>query len=178
MICLKTQAGKFLLAIVVAVACLSTARAATYQRFYGTESLSSNLVQAICQDSRGYIWIATEYGLNRFDGVYFTQYYADGPEGLAANRVDKLLPDADGVYVMLYSGLQLYTPRRQPLPRRQPGGAWRAPAQPQGHIQDARRQRLAHKLRGGRVAGRPRDAHRQPRRVCQQPPGHAQGERG
>lgn len=97
MICLKTQAGKFLLAIVVAVACLSTARAATYQRFYGTESLSSNLVQAICQDSRGYIWIATEYGLNRFDGVYFTQYYADGRRIVPAYpRADRAAPRATG----------------------------------------------------------------------------------
>lgn len=82
---------------------------ATFQRFYGTESLSSNLISSICQDSQGYIWIGTEYGLNRFDGVYFTQYYAGEGGKLANDNVDKLLADGDDVYIMRYSGLQVYS---------------------------------------------------------------------
>lgn len=35
-------------------------------RFYSMESgLSSSLVNKLLQDSRGFVWIATEYGLNR-----------------------------------------------------------------------------------------------------------------
>ncbi|MBQ8672743.1 MAG: response regulator [Bacteroides sp.] len=45
------------------------------ERFYSTESgLSSSLVNQLFQDSRGYVWIATEYGLNCFDGLHFTTY--------------------------------------------------------------------------------------------------------
>lgn len=39
------------------------------------EGLSSCLINDIFQDSKGYIWIATEYGLNRFDGTTFSHYY-------------------------------------------------------------------------------------------------------
>lgn len=40
-------------------------------RFYDGEQLSSNQITSLCQDRQGYIWIGTEYGLNKFDGVYF-----------------------------------------------------------------------------------------------------------
>lgn len=44
-------------------------------RFYTMENgLSSSLVNELLQDSRGFVWIATEYGLNRFDGIRFTNY--------------------------------------------------------------------------------------------------------
>ena len=37
------------------------------RHFYTSERLSSNLISCICQDQAGYIWIGTEYGLNRYD---------------------------------------------------------------------------------------------------------------
>lgn len=43
--------------------------------FYSTDKeLSNSLVNSIYQDRRGYIWIATEDGLNKFDGVRFSVY--------------------------------------------------------------------------------------------------------
>jgi signal transduction histidine kinase/ligand-binding sensor domain-containing protein/DNA-binding response OmpR family regulator len=38
------------------------------------EGLSNNRVNAICQDSRGFMWFGTEGGLNRFDGYNFVAY--------------------------------------------------------------------------------------------------------
>lgn len=38
--------------------------------------LSDNSVVCIQQDNRGYIWIGTDNGLNRFDGVRFQNYYS------------------------------------------------------------------------------------------------------
>lgn len=44
-------------------------------KFYSTNNeLSSSLINQIFQDKRGFIWIATEYGLNRFDGLRFSNY--------------------------------------------------------------------------------------------------------
>lgn len=44
-------------------------------KFYSTDnSLSSSLVNQLFQDKRGFIWVATEYGLNRFDGLRFSNY--------------------------------------------------------------------------------------------------------
>ena len=100
---------RLLVAAVLSV--LATAvRPSTYQRFFDTESLSSNLVSSISQDSRGYIWIATAYGLNCFDGVHFTQYYDDTGEGLAKNSIQYLLPVGDEVYVAGFQFVQVYSP--------------------------------------------------------------------
>lgn len=43
--------------------------------FYSTDKdLSNSLINSIYQDKRDYIWIATEDGLNKFDGVKFSVY--------------------------------------------------------------------------------------------------------
>ncbi len=47
--------------------------------FRMNEGLSQLSVRAICQDSKGYIWIATRNGLNRFDGEEYT-IYQENPE--------------------------------------------------------------------------------------------------
>lgn len=45
-------------------------------RFFSSDHLSSTMISSACiaQDSEGYIWIGTEYGLNRYDGYRFTCY--------------------------------------------------------------------------------------------------------
>ncbi|MDR2126674.1 MAG: response regulator [Prevotellaceae bacterium] len=43
--------------------------------YYSSENgLSSNLINCIYQDTRGFIWIASEYGLTRFDALKFVKY--------------------------------------------------------------------------------------------------------
>jgi ligand-binding sensor domain-containing protein/two-component sensor histidine kinase len=50
--------------------------------------LAHNRVQAIHQDSRGYIWVATFEGLSRFDGYRFTNYgRREGLENTLINHV-------------------------------------------------------------------------------------------
>jgi ligand-binding sensor domain-containing protein/two-component sensor histidine kinase len=51
-----------------------------FTRYTRKEGISSNVVTDIQQDSMGYIWVATLNGLNRFDGHFFTSYYAGSPE--------------------------------------------------------------------------------------------------
>ena len=45
-------------------------------RHYNIENgMSSNTVYDILQDAEGYIWIGTDNGLNRFDGIEFTFFF-------------------------------------------------------------------------------------------------------
>lgn len=45
-------------------------------RFYTTDvGLSSSLINQLFQDSKGFVWAATEYGLSRFDGLRFVNYW-------------------------------------------------------------------------------------------------------
>lgn len=81
-------------------------------QFYSTENgLSSSLVNQLIQDSRGYIWCATEYGLNRFDGLRFTNYgrIPSDTSSLKNNYVRTLFEDrAHNLYVGCIDGLLKY----------------------------------------------------------------------
>lgn len=80
-------------------------------RHYGTDMLSSNLITALCQDEQGYIWIGTEYGLNKFDGVHVKQYFNDdtSPQSLSDDIVRCLMTDHEGnVWVVNNHGVQRY----------------------------------------------------------------------
>ena len=68
------------------------------QHFYTSDQLSSNQITAICQDQTGYIWVATEYGLNKYDGYRFTNYLHDqnNPSSINSNNVVSLFLDSQG----------------------------------------------------------------------------------
>ena len=59
--------------------------------------LSSNYITAIEQDKRGFIWMATEEGLNRFDGLRFYTFYKNKnvSTGITGNELNCLLDDVD-----------------------------------------------------------------------------------
>jgi len=55
------------------------------------EGLSDNNISCIAQDNRGFIWIGTDFGLNRYDGFQFEKYYQDSPAGfLTSSRIMEL----------------------------------------------------------------------------------------
>ena len=80
--------------------------------FYSTDNvLSNSLINTIYQDSRNYIWIATEDGLNKFDGVRFTIYHTrkEDHSSLKNNYVRSLFEDSKGrFWVGCINGLMLY----------------------------------------------------------------------
>ena len=81
------------------------------QQFFTSDKLSSNRVLAICQDKTGYIWVGTEYGLNKYDGYRFTNYLheADKPYSISSNIVSFLFSDAeDNLWVGTQLGLDRY----------------------------------------------------------------------
>ena len=59
------------------------------QRYSLEEGLSQQAVNAIAQDSEGFMWFGTEDGLNRFDGYEFRQLRHDrGDDAVVAERLD------------------------------------------------------------------------------------------
>jgi ligand-binding sensor domain-containing protein len=82
-----------------------------------TDGLSSNVAYAILEDSRGFIWIGTQDGLNRFDGYDF-HIYGVGPEGskfMSHSEINALLEDTEG-YIWIGTqdgGLNCYDPETE-----------------------------------------------------------------
>ena len=85
----------------------------SYKIFTADQGLSSSLINRIHQDHNGMIWIATEDGLNRYDGVKLTVYrhQPDDEHSLAHNYVRTLFEDNKGNLIIgTYVGLQMYNP--------------------------------------------------------------------
>jgi sugar lactone lactonase YvrE len=74
------------------------ARPIRFTRLSLEQGLSQSTVLCMFQDSRGYIWLGTEDGLNRFDGIKFTVYKNDPADAwsLPSNFVWAIDEDPQG----------------------------------------------------------------------------------
>ncbi len=73
--------------------------------------LSSSLINQVHQDRNGNIWIATEDGLNRYDGAKFTIYKNDDKDStsLLNNFIRTIFEDSKGrLFFGFFNGLQHY----------------------------------------------------------------------
>ena len=67
-----------------------------HQVWLTENGLPQNTVHAIAQTADGYIWIGTEEGLARFDGVRFTVFDKQNTPQLKSNYIRTLLADRQG----------------------------------------------------------------------------------
>lgn len=86
------------IAQVAAEGTASLAETPRFNRFGTAEGLPSSRLRALAQDAEGYLWIGTQDGLARYDGLGFAVHRFDSarPEGLAGNNVQALHADAQG----------------------------------------------------------------------------------
>jgi len=65
---------------------------------YTGKQLSSSAVKAVCQDRYGFVWIGTDYGLNRFDGYSFSlyQHHRNDSHSIGSNEICDMLSDRKG----------------------------------------------------------------------------------
>jgi diguanylate cyclase (GGDEF)-like protein len=69
-----------------------------FERISLEQGLSQSSVMVVFQDSRGYMWLGTEDGLNRYDGFSFRTYKYDpaDPASLPHNMVWSIVEDRSG----------------------------------------------------------------------------------
>ena len=72
----------------------AVAEEATFRHFTVEDGLSQSQVEAMVQDREGYIWLGTQYGLSRFDGLNFQTFTTR--DGLLDNRITAALVDRAG----------------------------------------------------------------------------------
>ena len=106
---MKLKIASALFAFAVSIMC----GAKDYKIFSTDDGLTSSMVKQIFEDSSSMVWIATEDGLNRYDGSKFTQYLhdPDNQNSLASNYVNQVFEDSRGrIFVASHLGVQLYHP--------------------------------------------------------------------
>jgi signal transduction histidine kinase/ligand-binding sensor domain-containing protein/DNA-binding response OmpR family regulator len=87
-----------------------------FKRLDVNNGLSSNQINSIFKDSRGYLWIGTVNGLNRFDG-YSSKIFRksnDKPGTISNNTISNIFEDNRGkIWVTTISELNIYDPETE-----------------------------------------------------------------
>jgi hypothetical protein len=88
---------RLLVSLLVFICSLAKAQQYTASvKHYGPEQgLSHREVNAIFQDKQGFMWFGTKFGLNRFDGLKFTEY-TKASTGIGFDDVQSIAQDAEG----------------------------------------------------------------------------------
>ncbi|GHE80301.1 EAL domain-containing protein [Thalassotalea profundi] len=85
-----------------------------FQKLDTYDGLSQSFAYDIVQDKQGFIWVATDDGLNRYDGTEFVHYRSDvfDPHSIAHNFIRNLFIDKSGtLWIGTYDGLSRYNPK-------------------------------------------------------------------
>jgi ligand-binding sensor domain-containing protein/GGDEF domain-containing protein len=111
-----------LLLLLVSLNCQAKLDDHRYQKSFGVQKLSieqglsQSVVYDITQDEQGYIWIATEDGLNRFDGYEFKifEHKNSDPTSLHENLIYSLYVEGNkGLWLGTQNGLSFYDFKQQ-----------------------------------------------------------------
>jgi len=60
------------------------------------EGFFKGIISSIAQTPDGYLWLGTDFGLLRFDGVRPVEWTPPGPGGLPSSRIQTLFAARDG----------------------------------------------------------------------------------
>ena len=114
---------RIILAMLIAGVTLSAVAAIDDMKFSRLDSrdgLSNSQILCITRDSKGFVWVGTAYGLNRYDGYRFKTFYsyAKDTTTLRNNYVDEIYEAYDGK-LWLHQGMNytLYDPTTEQFDR-------------------------------------------------------------
>lgn len=78
-----------------------------YKQITNKDGLADNTIYHMIQDHLGYLWIATESGVNRFDGANFVHFTTK--EGLGGNEILKMVMDSKNrIWFLSFNGVLSY----------------------------------------------------------------------
>jgi signal transduction histidine kinase/DNA-binding response OmpR family regulator/ligand-binding sensor domain-containing protein len=115
---MKDRLTILLFLIACLMPCIAVCQSYPYKFNYLTvdEGLSHTDANDIAQDKYGYIWVATFFGLNRYDGYSIKKYYNENLplSNAKKNRLVCVYPDANGdVWLGSEDGLQCFNTKKQ-----------------------------------------------------------------
>ncbi|WP_186452666.1 sensor histidine kinase [Chitinophaga polysaccharea] len=69
------------------------------KHFSDEDGLPQNSIKGLVPDRNGFLWLATENGLSRFDGNYFFNFNSDNVPGLKSSRMARIYPNDTAITV-------------------------------------------------------------------------------
>ena len=97
---------KLSLLVFLLISFQSMAQKYSFISYSANEGLAQSQVLDIAQDSKQYLWIATQDGLSKFNGKSFDNYYEK--DGLVSNVINSLfVDDKDRVWVVSTTGISI-----------------------------------------------------------------------
>lgn len=107
-----TQKLPVLLLLILAPNLMGQERSYTFEHITVNDGLSQNLVSDVLQDRRGFLWLGTKDGLNKFDGYSFLTYHRlpFDPTSLSDDYITRLYEDSrEMLWIGTFrGGLNLY----------------------------------------------------------------------
>ena len=88
---------KILFILLLVISLDVTSQENNLHRFTTSDGLSTNFINDVAQDENGYLWIATNKGYTKFDGVNFTNYKQE--------KANCIFIEKDKVYIGFKNGL-------------------------------------------------------------------------
>jgi ligand-binding sensor domain-containing protein/two-component sensor histidine kinase len=69
-----------------------------FRKLSDKNGLSSNRITCFLKDSKGYLWVGTDFGLNRYDGIKFEKFFHSSynPATISSNLITCLAEDSSG----------------------------------------------------------------------------------
>jgi signal transduction histidine kinase/ligand-binding sensor domain-containing protein len=92
-----------------------------FDQYTTEDGLSNGYIYSIFHDSKGFIWIGTANGLNRFDGIHFKNYYYDPDDSttISGIGVTSIIEDDQGnIWLATTSGLCVYNRKKDNFERK------------------------------------------------------------
>ena len=81
-------------AVLLVLLCASV-KGAEFRHLTINDGLSDNSIYVVFKDSRGFLWIGTHVGLNRYDGFRFKHFF-EGPDAIPDNSINDIFEDSAG----------------------------------------------------------------------------------
>lgn len=121
----------FLLSGILWCLCTNAQKDFHFENFTTRDGLSHNEVRCLLRDSRGFLWVGTANGLNRFDGYEFKVFLSEAGQnsGLNGEVIAALAEAPDGrIWIAHNRGIDIYDPARDVFlrvpPRPKDEGVW------------------------------------------------------
>src|SRR3569833_35836 len=109
-----------------AIACAQQSYDRKIVKYSSKEGLSYGYITGIVQDDNGFIWLSTEDGLNRFDGINFKvfKHNAANPNSLPSNYIDFMYKDTEGaIWLSTRQGIYQFNTNTEKYIKFKPGAS-------------------------------------------------------